>query len=175
MAHGGRSYFLDTLPFDWTRPEARELRDFLAATFFREGPVIGFAQQAGISPAAVAWSQPMQSVWHELITKARNQGRLRELLDQVAASGEAVAARLRELTADTPLVEAPAAGDQPAWREFADRGVLERQIFDEPTLLDVAFLQRGVELAPAVSGLANASIAGATLSEARTGRPQEHT
>jgi endonuclease G len=28
---------------------------------------------------------------------------------------------------------------------------LERQIFDEPTLLDVAFLQRGVELAPAVA------------------------
>jgi len=144
---------LDTLPFDWTRPEARELRDFLAATFFREEPVIEFALQAGISPGAVAWSQPMQSVWHELITKARNQGRLRELLDQAAESGEGVAVRLRELTADAPVVEAPAAGDQPAWRGFADRGELERQIFDEPTLLDVAFLQRGVELAPAVARL----------------------
>ena len=104
MAYGRRPHFLDTLPFDWTRPEARELRDFLAATFFREGPVIEFALQAGISPASVAWSQPMQSVWHELITKARNQGRLRELLGQVAASGRGVADRVQEFTADAPVV-----------------------------------------------------------------------
>ena len=36
-------------------------------------------------------------------------------------------------------------------RGFAYRGELERQIFDQPTLLDVAFLQRGAELAPAVA------------------------
>jgi len=153
MTHGQRPHFLDALPFDWTRPEARELRDFLATTFFREGPVIEFAAQAGIRPGTVAWSQPMQSVWHELITKARNQDRLRELLDQVADSGEGVAARLRELTADTPVVEAPTTAVQPTWRGFADRSSMERQIFDEPTLLDVAFLQRGVELAPAVARL----------------------
>jgi endonuclease G len=150
MEWNQRPHFLDTLPFDWTRPEARELRDFLAATFFRDEPVIELAAQAGISPAAVAWSQPMQSVWHELITKARNQDRLRELLDQVAASGDGVAARLQELTAAAPVLEAPAETPQPTWRGFARRGEFERQIFDEPTLLDVAFLQRGVELAPAV-------------------------
>ena len=153
MAYAQRSHFLDTLPFDWARPEARELRDFLASTFFREGPVVEFAVQAGVSPATVAWSQPMQSVWHELITKARNQGRLRELLGQVAASGDGVAARLGELTADAPVVEAPADTSQPTWLGFGDRGEMERQIFDEPTLLDVAFLQRGVELAPAVARL----------------------
>lgn len=153
MANSQRPHFLDTLPFDWTRPEARELRDFLSATFFREEPVIEFAIQAGIRPGTVAWSQPMQSVWHELITKARNQDRLPELLDQVAASGKAVAARLRELTADSPVLEAPAVGTQPTWRGSVGRGELERQIFDEPTLLDVAFLRRGVELAPAVARL----------------------
>jgi V8-like Glu-specific endopeptidase len=150
VRHAQPLHFLDTLPFDWTRPEARELRDFLAATFFREEPVIEFAVQAGIRPGSIAWSQPMQSVWHELITKARNQSRLRELLDQVAASEGEVGARLRELTAAAPVVEAPAAGARPTWQGFADRGQLERQIFDEPTLLDVAFLQRGVELAAAV-------------------------
>jgi S1-C subfamily serine protease len=153
MTDGQQPNFLDTIPFDWTRPEARELRDFLAATFFREAPVIEFAVQAGISPGSVAWSQPMQSVWHELISKARNQNRLRELLGHVSASGEGVAVRLQELIADAPVVEAPDGAPQPAWRGFGDRAGLERQIFDEPTLLDVAFLQRGVELAPAVARL----------------------
>lgn len=121
MAYDEQRHFLDTLPFDWSRPEARELRDFLAATFFREGPVIEFAAQAGISPASVAWSQPMHSVWHELITKARNQSLLRELLEQVGSSGQGVAVRLEELTADVPVVEAPAGTAQTAWRAFSDR------------------------------------------------------
>lgn len=154
MAHAQRPHLLDTLPFDWTRPEARELRDYLANTFFREDQVIEFAMQAGVGPGTVAWSQPMQSVWHSLITKARNQSRLRELLDQVAASGEAVAARLTELTAGNPVVEAPMApGCPPSWHGFDGRDEMERQIFDEPTLLDVSFMQRGVELAPAVARL----------------------
>jgi endonuclease G len=153
MTYGGRPHFLDSLPFDWTRPEARELCDFLAATFFREETVVRLARRAGIQPESVAWSRPMQSVWHDLIDMARNQARLRDLLDQAAASGEEVAERLRELTADAPVTEAPATGPAPAWRGFDEQDGLERQIFDEPTLLDVAFLQRGVELAPAVARL----------------------
>jgi V8-like Glu-specific endopeptidase len=154
MAQPSQSHLLDTLPFDWTRPEARELRDYLAATFFREGQVIEFAVQAGVPPGSIAWSQAMRSVWHDLISTARNQNRLRELLDQVAASGEGVAARLRELTMEAPVVEAPVGGSpEPVWRGFSDRDELERQIFDEPTLVDVAFLQRGTEIAPAVARL----------------------
>ena len=153
MTSSQRPHFLETLPFDWTRPEARELRDFLAATFFREGPVVEFASQAGIPPATVNWSQPMYSVWHDLITKGRNQGRLLDLLRQVATSGDAVAARLGELMAEVPVVEAPSDTPLPAWLGVVDSVEQERQIFAEPTLLDVAFLQRGIELAPAVARL----------------------
>ncbi|MFD8383864.1 trypsin-like peptidase domain-containing protein [Streptomyces sp. NPDC059679] len=144
-------HFLDTLPFDWSRPESRELHDFLAGIHFREGPVVEFAVRAGVKPATVAWGRPMHSVWHDLITKARNQNRLRALLEQVAENDEAVAHRLRELMAAEPVVEAPAAVDSGvAWKGFDARDAWERQIFDQPTLLDVAFMRRGVELAPAV-------------------------
>lgn len=144
-------HFLDALPFDWSRPESRELRDFLASTYFRVGPVVEFAAQAGVKPAAIAWDRPMHSVWHDLITKARNQNRLSALLEQVAESDEAVAHRLRELKAPDPVVEAPAACDTGvSWKGFDGRGAWERQIFDHPTLLDVAFMRRGAELAAAV-------------------------
>ncbi|WP_319688172.1 trypsin-like peptidase domain-containing protein [Streptomyces sp. ME19-01-6] len=144
-------HFLDALPFDWSRPESRELHDLLAGIHFREGPVVEFAVRAGVKPATIAWDRPMHSVWHDLITKARNQNRLRALLEQVAESDEAVALRLRELMAAEPVVEAPAAADSGVvWKGFDARGGWERQIFDEPTLLDVAFMRRGVELAPAV-------------------------
>ncbi|MGO4757402.1 trypsin-like peptidase domain-containing protein, partial [Streptomyces sp. 2MCAF27] len=132
-------------------PESRELHDFLAGIHFREGPVVEFAVRAGVKPATVAWDRPMHSVWHDLITKARNQNRLRALLEQVAENDEAVALRLGELMAAEPVVEAPAAVDTGVvWKGFDARDAWERQIFDQPTLLDVAFMRRGVELAPAV-------------------------
>ncbi|MEU1790564.1 trypsin-like peptidase domain-containing protein [Streptomyces sparsogenes] len=148
-------HFLDTLPFDWSRPESRELLDFLAGIHFREDPVVEFAARAGVKPATIAWGRPMHSVWRDLITKARNQNRLRALLEQVAENDEAVALRLRELTGADPVVEAPAGADAGVvWKGFDDaRGAWERQIFDEPTLLDVSFMRRGVELAPAVARL----------------------
>jgi V8-like Glu-specific endopeptidase len=164
LSHGGLAansrtavrmpHFLDTIPFDWSRPEARDMRDYLATTYFRAEPVIRFAVEAGVRPAAIAWSQPMQSVWHDLITQARNENRLRDLLTRVAAGDEAVGLRLAELMAAEPVVPAPVRrGAGVSWRGFDDRGDLERQLFDDPTLLDIAFLRRGLDLAPAVARL----------------------
>jgi Trypsin-like peptidase domain/Effector-associated domain 1 len=147
-------HFLDTLPFDWSRPEAQELRDYLADVYFHDRDVLQFAVQAGIRPATISWSQPVQSVWHELITKARNQGRLRDLLNQIALRDEAVGLRIRELMSSQPVLAAPSdRRPEVSWVGFDDRIGLERQIFSEPSLLDVAFMQRGVELAPAVARL----------------------
>jgi V8-like Glu-specific endopeptidase len=149
------THFLDTLPFDWSQPAARELRDFLASSYFREARVIQFVQQADVKPYTIAWGNPMQQVWHDVLQEARNQDRLRELLQQVMNTADAaVAVRLRELLAAAPVVEAPAVPQSPgAWKGFDDREALERQIFEDSTLLDLAFLRRGLELAPTVARL----------------------
>jgi hypothetical protein len=94
---GPEAFFLDTLPFDWTRPEARRLHAVLAGVFPFPEPVIEIARAAGVAPAAVAWDQPMRSVWHELITTARNRGRLRELLARAAEASRLAAAALEDL------------------------------------------------------------------------------
>ncbi|MFI6999336.1 trypsin-like peptidase domain-containing protein [Nocardia sp. NPDC050175] len=141
---------LDTLPFDWARPEAGELLDILARTYYRANPVIRFTTKAGISPADIDWEQPMAQVWHELLTTARNQNRIRELLD-AASRDTAIAQRVRELIGPAPIIEAPVdAAAEPQWHGFDDSGELEAQLFDEPSLLDVAFLARGFALTPAV-------------------------
>lgn len=148
-------HFLDTLPFDWTQPAAQELRDFLADTYFREERVVGWAQQAGVRVADLRLGRPMSLVWHNLIEVARNQGRLRPLLGVIESGADAdVAARLREFVQSEPVIEAPAApGRAGVWKEFSEPSELERQIFRSASLLDVAFLRRGVELAPAVARL----------------------
>jgi V8-like Glu-specific endopeptidase len=149
------THFLDTLPFDWSQPAARELRDFLASTYFRVPPVIELVQQAGIKVAAIGWDQPMQLVWHDVIQQARNEDRLRKLLQQIMESGDtAVSVRLREFLDAAPVVASPAAEPGPGtWKGFGDHDALERLIVDESTLLDIAFLRRGIELSAAVARL----------------------
>jgi V8-like Glu-specific endopeptidase len=148
-------HFLDSLPFDWTAPAARELRDLLADTYFREQSVMQFAADAGVKMSTINWSQPTYLIWHELLEKSRNQGKLRTLMGVISNSADgAVALRLREITVGDPVVAAPLAdGHVDEWRGFADRAALERQIESMPALLDIAFLRRGVELAPAVARL----------------------
>ncbi|MEU4067069.1 trypsin-like peptidase domain-containing protein [Streptomyces wedmorensis] len=148
-------HFLDSLPFDWTHPAARELCDLLSETYWKPDAVAVLAQQAGVPRARINWGQPAYLIWHDLIESARNQNLLRPLLTRIEDGVDAaVAVRLRELTHGPPVVEAPrpAAGAE-KWKEPGESGVPERQIFREPSLLDVAFLRRGLELAPAVARL----------------------
>ncbi|MFC5666776.1 trypsin-like serine peptidase [Kitasatospora misakiensis] len=147
--------FLDTLPLDFSNPAVRELRDYLSGVYVRLGPVVKLAQDAGVGLGAVFLEQPMYLVWHELMDKARSQDRLYALLDQVVSGPDtAVALRVEELMRDRPVVEAPAPPPEPGvWKHFASPDGQERQIFPGYSLLDVAFLRRGLELAPAVARL----------------------
>lgn len=145
---------LDTLPFDWTLPEAQELLDILARTYYRDPEVERLVLQVGMSPADLNWSQPMVGVWHELLSQARNQNRLRDLVSAATEGRPAIAGRVSELVRPAPIVEAPAAADSRLeWYGSDDPKHLEAQIFDKPTLLDVAFMARGAAIAAAVCRL----------------------
>ncbi|MFJ8888135.1 effector-associated domain EAD1-containing protein [Streptomyces sp. NPDC102402] len=91
-------HFVDRDPFDWRLPESQRLKQLLADSYFRLSPVVVMANQAGIDMPSVNWDGALSTVWHDLITKASQQGRLRVLLSQVEAGPDtAVARRLSEL------------------------------------------------------------------------------
>ncbi len=98
----------------------------------------------------------MVRVWHNLLEEARNQDKLRTLLQQVMADpNAAITARLTELLAKEPVIEAAEPGilaNAEGWHG-SDDAALERQILEQPTLLDAAFLAGGLRLAPAVCRL----------------------
>jgi hypothetical protein len=95
---------LDTYPFDWSRPDARRLRDALADVFPSREPVIEMIRRAGVSPGTISWDQEPWLRWHSLITEARKQERLRELLTAAAATDPRAAAAL------AGLLDAPSEG-----------------------------------------------------------------
>src|SRR5262249_27241336 len=101
---------LDTLPFDFSRPEARELRRLLAAAYRRPSAAEAIREEAGIDPGTIHFEQPMLDVWHDVLREAANQGLARALIDRVLADTRSTRwhPRVRELIADVPVVEAPA-------------------------------------------------------------------
>lgn len=151
------THFLDTLPLDFSRPETRELVRYLAETFFLESRVITIVVSAGVSPATITWGQPSRDLWRDVLHNARNQGRLRALLEQLSTGTDtSVGEHLARFLNAQPVIEAPGASGTLDWAEAAgldQSGDLERQLEAEPTLLDIAFLERGLELAPAVARL----------------------
>lgn len=144
---------LDRVPLDFSSPAVRELRGVLADNYFRVAEVVDLVRQAGGSPALINWEQPATLVWTDVLDKMQKQAKLHALLDIVVAGPDsAVASRVGELTGARPVTAAPALGASPEWKEPTPGGY-EKIIAGESTLLDIAFLQRGVELSAAVARL----------------------
>lgn len=143
------THFLDKVPYDFADPVARSMRDVLATYYFREDKIIDFVQASGINPGSIAWTQTAQLTWADTLRQGSLQGKNRKLVEVIIASADAaVASRLQEFLAAVPVGPAP---EPPAdWKAPAMSKELERQTAAEPTLLDVTFLERGMELAHAV-------------------------
>src|SRR5690242_14622867 len=57
------TYFLDTLPFNFSRQSAQELLATRSDSYYVETPVHRLVQKLGVVPATIAWGQPMSEVW----------------------------------------------------------------------------------------------------------------
>jgi hypothetical protein len=151
---GSMVRFLDALPFDYSRPESRELRDMLAASYERDQDARKLLAEAGIPTYAINFAQAPIHFWHDILLEARQSDRLKALIEIVKKDPRRAALRdrLAELTAPRPVVEAPSGGLAPA-PEDADPEQLERVLGDRSTLLDICFLKGGLRVAPAVARL----------------------
>jgi V8-like Glu-specific endopeptidase len=156
-ASGREQHFLDQLPLDWKDPALQELRDLLARTFWDKRTAVALAQQAGINLAAIYLDQPAAGLWRDFLDQARLAGRQRDLVAAAAAAAPALGPRFGELLAARPAVDslgAVSAAGQTVWKGFSPDGGAERIIVeDSPSLLGIAFLRRGLEVARAVCRL----------------------
>jgi endonuclease G len=144
-------HYLDQIPLDFSNPAVKELRSLLYENYFRSAEVIALVRSAGVQPGFINWDQPMVLVWDDVLSTLAKQGRLRNLLqDLIEGPDTALAGRLRELTAAQPVTAALAPTDGDISMPGSGPGDYEKIIAAESTLLDVSFLQRGTELAPAV-------------------------
>lgn len=134
-------------PLDWTDARLQELRDVLSMTIYRDADIEVVLHEGGLPPALVHWGLSPRALWFDVFNVAAEQLRLPEVVRAAAKGRPALARRVEELLADRPIVEVPWMPDEPVWLNIGK----ERQIVsDQPTLLDIAFLQHGLDRARAV-------------------------
>ena len=144
-------HYLDQIPLDFSNPAVKELRALLSDNYFRSAEVITLVKDAGAKPALINWDQPMVLVWDDVLSTLQKQAKLRDLLQHLIDGPDAaVAGRLRELTSAQPVTAAPAHADYDIRLPTSQPGDYEKITAGESTLLDISFLQRGLELARAV-------------------------
>ncbi len=149
------THVLDTYPLDFSRQEVRDLRTHLMQTFDSGDSVKALLRDSGIDTAYVNTARDMRLVWTDALDVARKQDRLRVLLS--TAASEPIGSAIRPILDDL-LSATPAASTEPRdsieWKiAGAVESGLERIIESESTLLDISFLERGLELSPSVAKL----------------------
>jgi Trypsin-like peptidase domain/Effector-associated domain 1 len=155
------THFLDTFPFDWSRPQSGELLRSLLGAYPTQNEAEALIGSLAIDSFDIPWRDRMRLSWREIIQEARKRKQLRQLIDKVLAdpSRAAVHDKLRALIQETPVVEPPAprapSGEpivEDRWRGGTQQ--LERIIGSESLLVDVNFLERGLRASRAVARLA---------------------
>lgn len=150
------SPLLETPPIDWTRPEAVELRNFLASVVWQVEEIRDVAQQSGIPVHTVNWNKASLFVWKDVLEKSVGAGTGMQLIAKAKeAAGAQAGERIDELLGPQPVIEAsPGVEEQPEWKGFGAPDQMERLIVEGMnTLLDVDFLRQGLRVSAGVARL----------------------
>lgn len=148
---------LETLPFDYSLPQASQLRDLLSEVYYRHQDIVSLADSARFPRSDIPFQDTARDTWHRFLSAARARDGLTAIIDIILSDERASAyhARIRELIAADPVVEY--LNDEQIEEDLLlepinpdDLELAERQTGDRPTLLDLSFLYGGLRVAPAV-------------------------
>lgn len=142
----GPAHFLDEIPYPFSNPLARELRDLLVKVYYKSADTRALAESADIEVNTVDFEQSPFAIWNGLLKAAAAQDRARALVERVLEdkASRKIHPRVKELIGPSPVRE-------PAGSEGKDDGSdNELQIEPIPTLLDIAFLEEGLRVSKGV-------------------------
>jgi Trypsin-like peptidase domain/Effector-associated domain 1 len=142
------SNVLGEYPLDFSRPELRAIQEVLARAFYQPRQLEDVILAASLNPGMIDYGGTPLTQWRSILTRARAEDRVSNLLDAVTRFDPPAGQRVGELLGPQPILE-PGTGrpddlsapDGPGWRGFG----AERQIVAESdTLVGIAFLSTGV-------------------------------
>ncbi|GAA0451289.1 trypsin-like peptidase domain-containing protein [Streptomyces olivaceiscleroticus] len=140
---------LDEFPLNFSRPQLRALRDLLSRVIFQPRDVQAVVLDAGLNPGMIDFSGNASLQWYSIMTEARAEERLAELLAAVRRWQPPLGTRIDELVGEHPVLE-PGTGPTDdltrpqgaGWKGF---GAERLVVSGVDTLLGIAFLSAGLD------------------------------
>jgi hypothetical protein len=141
---------------DFTEPATSQLHRLLVEVYYREDRLEGLYRRAGLSPADIPFRDTIRETWQEALVRLDHARKLDAVLDAVLSDERAASihedVRAFRTSAMVLPVDVPAsAAHRPSAED--ERRAFEKITGDQPTFLDVAFLQAGLDAARAVARL----------------------
>jgi V8-like Glu-specific endopeptidase len=147
---------LDQFPLDWSDTLVQDVQRTLVATYRMRKEILDTVDAVGIDAGEIDWEGSPRQIWKSVMTEASRMQQLRALLEFVKEKNPPLVEVVTGWLGDSPprsTVEDPAAAG-PAWKGFTDDGGTERQIVAaQETLLDIVFLDVGLDRARSVCQL----------------------
>lgn len=142
-----------TTPLKWTDPRLRSLHEAFALAFPYTDDIKQIVGATGIHPSDLPWNKTGRQIWYKAFEEAAKNRLMPTLVQQGEQASVDFAARVAELRSPIPpIAHGPAVPPKPGdFHGFSADARKERQIVaGKPTLLDVRFLELGVDRARAV-------------------------
>lgn len=149
---------LNDYPVRWAAPEVKQLLAVLTAVY-REPEVVAIASDAELPIAQIEFDPKPALLWRSVFDVAAGNGKIDSLLEQVILARPMLKVRIDELCSADPVLESDplSAQDAPgelSWKNFSEDGQDEAVIVaNQPTFVDVSFLEQGLRMATGVCRL----------------------
>lgn len=141
---------------DFSGPATRQLHRVLVDAYYREDLMVELLERAGVRPSDIPFKSTVRGTWQAVLVAADRALKLNAVLDAVMADDRAAKAHAEvkafragqiSLPAPQPALSSSRPSDASELRAF------EKVMGDQPTFLDIAFLQAGLDAARAVARL----------------------
>jgi hypothetical protein len=143
-------------PLPFSDPVVQNVLHILSASYKRSQQIEDLVDDVGVDATRIDLDGSSRKIWRSVLREAARTQQIEVLLTHVAQDSPALAPVIEESlgpSAPTPPPEEEDTDGRITWKGFSDTGEERRIVEGEDTLLNIAFLQQGLDRAPSVCKL----------------------
>jgi len=141
---------------DFSKPATQQLHRVIVDAYYREELMVELLERAGFREGDIPFKSTVRATWQAVLVAADKALKVDTVLSAILADERAAKAHAEVEAFRSGRIALPAPQPAPSANrpsEASERRSFEKIMGDQPTFLDIAFLQGGLEAARAVARL----------------------
>src|ERR1043165_1567669 len=141
---------------DFSKPATQQLHRVIVDAYYREELMVELLERAGFREGDIPFKSTVRATWQAVLVAADKALKVDTVLSAILADERAAKAHAEVEAFRSGRIALPAPQPAPSANRpsaASERRSFEKIMGDQPTFLDIAFLQGGLEAARAVARL----------------------